>query len=155
MVASLWSTKHFGNTNQPDIKGNELFHNAWFGYWFILKKMSLKEPIADNKWYSGICWYCQMTLQTDPFVSDTSKVQMKVNWTVGERLLPCDQLVVCKCRLTLFKAQWAFLQRLVLNFIAFEKRAFEKGLCWCHATRRELIRISDGLANENQFYNAG
>ena len=121
-------------------------------YW---KKCLWKSPLLMTSGtqvsVDTVRWPCKLIF----CLSDTSKVQLKLNWTVGERLLPCDQLVVCKCRLTLFKAQWAFLQRLVLNFIAFEKRAFEKGLCWCHATRRELIRISDGLANENQFYNAG
>ena len=44
----------------------------------------LKEPIADDKWYSGICWYCQMTLQTDPFVSP---ILQKYNWNLIEQLV--------------------------------------------------------------------
>ena len=54
--------------------------------------------------------------------SDISRVQLKSNWTVGERLLASDQEAVREYRLILFKTQWNFLQCLNLKIYSFGKK---------------------------------
>ena len=49
--------------------------------------------------------------------SDITRVQLKSNWTVGERLLVSDQDAVRECRLILLKGQWTFFQCLISKFI--------------------------------------
>ena len=80
------------------------------------------EVLSLYKGYSGNCSNCQMGLQTDHFVwLDISRVHLKSNRTIGERLLASDQKVVWELRLNLHKRKWTFLQFLIWKIIHLEK----------------------------------
>ena len=85
-----------------------------------------------QKSLSIISYYTQGTAQINglanqPFCRlDIWRAQLKLNWTVNERLLLSDQLAVGEWRLILYKEQWTVLQSLIFIFIHFDKIVCER-----------------------------
>ena len=76
--------------------------------------------------------------------SDILRVQLKSDWTVGERLLASDQWVVRQCSLILLKGQCV-----IWKYIDFGKKVQWWISSLIHMALKELHKISDGLANRS------
>ena len=81
--------------------------------------------------------------------SDISRVQLKSNWTVGERLLASDPEAVRQCRLILLKGQWTFFLKPNLKIYSFVKTFSVMEFLANKMVLTELFRLSDGLANQS------
>ena len=70
-----------------------ILFSDWFGNLFISKELtSFKDPLDDVMLHSGNSSDCQMPFANQSFCwSDILRVQLKSNWTIGEKLLASDQ----------------------------------------------------------------
>ena len=73
--------------------------------------------------------------------SDISRVQLKSNWTVGEKFLVSDQEAVRECRLTLLKGQWTFFQCLISKLIHLDKKPMMEFLVNADGTHETLQTV--------------
>ena len=67
-----------------------------------------------------------------------TRVQLKPNWTVGDRLLASDEQAFCKCRLSLFKSFVPIKSRLEINW-------FRKCCLW-----RSVLLMTRNTQETNQ-----
>ena len=111
--------------------------NVYFKNWFISKNFSVKKFSANTHGRDvaaqTLRWPCEPNITF--YWSDISRIQLKSNRAVGERLLYSDNEVVREWNFNLNKRKWTFLQCLISKMIHLEKNSVMEPLAYIRGTQ--------------------